>query len=481
VNTPAPSGATHPGDPPVGAPTGGSLWRHLWWWAWGALLAVWVTLVGVSYHTGAHEADEIADGQLHSLANHWLALPATQWPDAAPPAGAPRKPGVIERKRPSYTSEWALVLMQGDRLRLDTHGVAGLLPTPLRPGAQRRDLPGLPGPWHVWVQSGPADEPGGMRRVIVLAPTQTYTALGRDIAEHVARPALVMLPLVAALLAWALRRGLRPLRRLAAQVEALDLRGGERLPDERRFIEVQGMVNAIHTLIDDLQGQMRRERGFTSDVAHELRTPLTAVVWQAQRARQGQGEEQAQALDEVERQALRAGRILSQLLDLARAQGLDAQALQPVALGELAAKVLADHAQQAHEGRRELALQDDTALRLPGHPLMLELALRNLVDNALRHTPEGTQVLVRVWEQEQGAGIDVLDDGSGPTLRHAARADSGHLGIGLTLVRRIAELHGARLLPAPPIDHYRHGYRLAWPPVAPVPAAAAAAPSPLPA
>lgn len=475
MSTVGPSDGARAPEPTGGTPTGGSLWRHLWWWAWGALFAVWITLVGVSYHTGLHEADEIADGQLHSLASHWLALPPEQWPDAAPLAGAPRKPVVVVRKRPSYTSEWALVLMQGQRLRLDTHGLAGLLPADLRPGPQRRDLPGLDGTWHVWVQTGPADEAGGMRRVIVLAPTQTYTSLGRDIAEHVARPALVMLPLVAALLAWALRRGLRPLRRLAGQVEALDLRGGERLPSERRFIEVQGMVNAINTLIDDLQGQMRRERGFTSDVAHELRTPLTAVVWQAQRASQGQGEEQAEALREVERQALRAGRILSQLLDLARAQGLDAQAMQPVAMGELAAKVLADHAQQAHEGRRELALQDNTALRLPGHPLMLELALRNLVDNALRHTPEGTQVLVRVWEQDQGAGIDVLDDGSGPTLRHAARADSGHLGIGLTLVRRIAELHGARLLPAPPVDRYRHGYRLAWPLAAP------AAPSPLPA
>ena len=127
---------------------------------------------------------------------------------------------------------------------------------------------------------------------------------------------------------------------------------------------------------------------------------------------------------------------------------------EEVVLADLAARVLADHAPAAFEGGRELALQDDApGQQLSAHPLMLELALRNLVDNALRHTPPGTQVLVRTWQTPGEFGIDVLDDGGGPAHAptHApAPADKGsNLGIGLTLVRRIASEHGAELQAAP--------------------------------
>lgn len=444
-----------------------SLWRHLWWWVLGTTAAVWLTLAGVAFYTGQHEAEEIADGQLQSVAALWLALPAAQWPAAMPP-GMPQDAAALTQRRPAYNPEWAVLLWQGSTLVLDSHGLAERLPTPLAPGAHRLVLPPLPGAWRVWVQdsgSGPTQ-----RRVAVLVPMNAHARLGRDIAEHIVRPALVLLPLVALLLAWALQRGLRPLRRLARQVASLDLNSGDALPDERRFAELQGTVHAINTLVQNLQDQVRRERAFASDVAHELRTPLTALVWQARLAQDsGDAVEQTHALQQVERDALRAGRILSQLLDLARAQGLNRHSMVPVVLSDLAAHVLADHAQAAFDGGRELGLQDDApGLQLRAHPLMLELALRNLVDNALRHTPAGTQVLVRSWQDGASFGIDVLDDGGGPandaTATPAAPAGTGqNLGIGLTLVRRIASEHGAELQAAPLAAPWSHGWRIAWP------------------
>ena len=442
---------------------GPSLWRHLWWWALGTTAAVWLTLAAVAFYTGHHEAEEIAEGQLKSVASHWLALPIAQWPDAAA-AGPPRDAAALTRHKEAYTTEWAVLLWSGTSLRLDSHGLLTQLPPDLRPGLQRLHLPGLPGDWRVWVQD--AADASAPRRAVVLVPTQAHAALGRDIAEHVARPALVLLPLVAVLLAWALRRGLSPLRRLAGQVAALDLHSGTQLPEERRFAELQGTVHAINTLVQNLQDQVRRERGFASDVAHELRTPLTALMWQAKLAQNStDAAERTQALAQVERDALRAGRILSQLLDLARAQGLNPHSMVNVNLADLAGRVLADHAQAAFEGGRELALQDDApGLQLSAHPLMLELALRNLVDNALRHTPPGTQVLVRTWRDAEACGVDVLDDGGGPTaVPGPAEKHSHNLGIGLTLVRRIATEHGAQLAPAPQATPWTHGWRIAWP------------------
>lgn len=447
-----------------------SLWRHLWWWALGTTTAVWLTLAGVAFYTGHHEAEEIAVGQLKSVAQHWLSLPPAQWPEA-PATPPPRDAAALTRSKAAYTTEWAVLLWRGSDLRLDSHGLHARLPADLRPGLQRLALTGLPGQWRVWVQDAPeGDTP---RRAMVLVPLNAHAALGRDIAEHIVRPALVLLPLVALLLAWALQRGLVPLRRLGDQVAALDLHGGKHLPEERRFAELQGTVFAINTLVQNLQDQVRRERGFAADVAHELRTPLTALMWQAKLAQSStDAAERAQALAHVERDALRAGRILSQLLELARAQGLNPHSMVPVALADLAARVLADHAQAAFEGGRELALQDDApGQQLPAHPLMLELALRNLVDNALRHTPTGTQVLVRTWQSPMAFGIDVLDDGGGPA--HSPPHPPSHspvpvqagsnLGIGLTLVRRIAAQHGAQLLPAPLAPPWSHGWRIAWP------------------
>lgn len=439
-----------------------SLWLRLWWWVLGTTTAVWLTLAGVAFYTGYHEAEEIAEGQLKSVASHWLALPAAQWPEAAS-ATPVQDATALTRRKEAYTSEWAVLLWSGPNLRLDSHGLQPQLPTDLRAGLQRLRLPGLPGEWRMWVQD--ATDHGTPRRAVVLVPTQAHAALGRDIAEHIVRPALVLLPLVALLLAWALKRGLSPLRRLAGQVAALDLHSGNHLPDERRFVELQGTVHAINTLVQNLQDQVRRERGFAADVAHELRTPLTALVWQAQLARSSSdATERAQALTQVERDALRAGRILSQLLELARAQGLNRQGMVAVGLADLASTVIADHAQAAFEGGRELGLQDDApGQQTHGHPLMLELALRNLVDNALRHTPRGTQVLVRTWRSANAYGIDVLDDGGGPTNASAPAQPGHNLGIGLTLVRRIATEHGAELQPAPPTAEWSHGWRITWP------------------
>ena len=451
-----------------------SLWRHLWWWALGTTTVVWLTLAGVAFYTGHHEADEIAEGQLKSVAQHWLALPAAQWP-APGAAGPPRDASALTRRKAAYTSEWAVLLWRDHQLLLDSHGLQAKLTDHLRPGQQVLPLRDQPGDWRLWVED--ASDGTTVRRVAVLVPMRAHAALGRDIAEHIVRPALVLLPLVALLLAWALRRGLRPLRRLAHQVAALDLQGGQRLPDERRFAEVEGTVAAINTLVKNLQDQVRRERGFASDVAHELRTPLTALVWQARLARDSTAAEtRTAALQQVEQDALRAGRILAQLLDLARAQGLNPEAMVSVGLGPLAARVLADHAQTAFEGGRDLALQDDAPdLLVAGHPLMLELALRNLVDNALRHTPTGTQVLVRTWQEGATCGVDVLDDGGGPpgpataealavvtAAPELGREASPNLGIGLTLVRRIAAIHDAELSPAPLTGHWTHGWRLTW-------------------
>lgn len=437
------------------------LWRHLWAWTLGTLAAIWLILAVVAYHTGLHEADEITDGQLISTARLLLRAEARLGP--AVPASAASPAPVSTRPYDIHDApEVRLVLWEQDQLLWDTHGMASLLPDGLLPGHHTLWL-GAALPWRVLVAEAPV-RGNTIRRVAVLIETGRRQALGRDIAEHIVRPALILLPLVALLLAWAIRRGIAPLERLSDQIAALDLDAGKTLPAQQPFQELSATAHAINALVQRLQSQMERERRFTSDVAHELRTPLTSMVLQSRLARETvQGADRDAALATVEHDALRAGRILGQLLDLARAQSLDGQASEPVDLCALARQVVAAHVPMAYELGQELALEAPPhPVLVQGHATMLELALRNLVDNALRHTPGGTLVEVHAGHTaEGGTFLSVRDNGARAGAR--PRANPG-LGIGLTLVQRIAEAHGAVLEPIQGTPTAPQQFTLTWPP-----------------
>jgi two-component system sensor histidine kinase QseC len=293
-------------------------------------------------------------------------------------------------------------------------------------------------------------------------------ALAADISEHILLPALVFLPLVALMLASAIRRGLLPLQRLSGKIATLDVDAGQTLVPQQPYRELGVTVQSINALVLRLQAQIGRERRFAADVAHELRTPLTGLVLQARLARHGAGSEQAQALQAVEQGALRAGRILSQLLDLARAQSLTGDQSESVDLCALAVRVVSEHAALAHELGQDIALEaPEQALVLSGQSTLLELALRNLVDNALRHNPSGTYVEVRVVRDHAGqVTLSVSDDGgdfSGARTAAPDTAPDTGLGIGLTLVERIAQSQGAQLVRDGGAAPFGKRFALVWP------------------
>ena len=415
------------------------LWRHLWNWTLGALLVVWLTLVAVAWYTGHHEAEEITDGQLIAVARLWMR--------AAPHDEPAAQQDVRQGRVSAYVQDVALIQWDDERLVTDTHGMAQGLglsaPPPL--GFSVRPFQGLQGPsqWRLYVAGQQAD--GHERRVAVLMDMAHRYDLGRDVALHVARPALLVLPLIALVLWWTIRRGLRPLERLSREVAALDTANGQRLDDRQRFREFSSTVTAINTLVDTLQTRAQREREFASDVAHELRTPLSAIALQARAA---QTDPTPEHLQRLEQEALRAGRILTQLLDLARAQRNSGDS-EPVAtaLGEVAADLIAAHAQQAYDSGHELSLvQPDAPVTVRVTPMLLELALRNLIANALRHTPPGTQVAVEVWRGPQGCGVSVSDDGQRAGAPVVSAAATHGLGLGLRLVERMAEQMGGQLV-----------------------------------
>ena len=423
-----------------------TLWRHLWRRSFGAVLAVWIALSAVAIYTGFHEARKMLDAQLASVGQLWLAA-AVDRPSGA--ASAPAPGPTPPARQGEYFQNLAVLAWEDGALVSDAHRLAaGLdLSALAAPGFHTVVFTDAGGQhdWRAYVAQQPRS--GRLYRVAVLVELRARNALGWDMAEHVTLPALLLLPLVALLLGWSIRRGLRPLERLSREVAELDSAAGQRLSAAHRHREFVSTVSAINALVDSLQAQAERERAFASDVAHELRTPLAAIALQAGAA---QHEPSPERLAQLEQDALRAGRILAQLLDLARAQrepgSAQAAAAMPlVDLAEIAAPLVAEQAPQGHASGHELSLSAPAEpVRVRAAPLQLELALRNLIGNALRHTPPGSQIMVEVWRSVEEQGVSVSDDGQRPGAP-PARASSDGLGLGLRLVERLAEQMGARL------------------------------------
>ncbi|MEZ5706424.1 MAG: histidine kinase dimerization/phospho-acceptor domain-containing protein [Burkholderiaceae bacterium] len=433
--------------------------RYLLRWALGAVVVVWLTLIAVAWATGLREARKFSDGQLVAVARFWV--------QSVPAPAVSVGPAELAQLQHEYLQDMAILDWKDGQLISDSHGLA--------PGLSLSALP-VSGFANVVYRAGELEserrayvvtfeQNGHQRRIAVLMDLKKRAELGNDIAEHIAEPAVLVFPLVALFLWWAIRRGLRPLDRLSFDVAALDGIARRRLDPEHRFREFNSTVYAINTLMETLEKQAQRERAFASDVAHELRTPLAAMTLLASAA---QADPTPERLAQLEKESLRAGRILAQLLDLARAQRagsesrVQGQQPLPVNVGELALAQVAAHAQEAHETRHELSFsQPDHLVTLPVAPMLLELALRNLIDNALKHTPPHTQVNVELEASGSVISLSVSDDG-GHRAAGEEVAESGGLGLGLRLVERLAQEMGAVLVRDDGVPPMSTRFTLRW-------------------
>ena len=279
-------------------------------------------------------------------------------------------------------------------------------------------------------------------------------ALANDTLTRLVIATASMLILAAGSLAWVLALTIRPLRRTAQLVD-------QRSPDDLRPVddagapsEVRPLLTALNQLLGRVRDTLTAERRFTADASHELRTPLAAIRANAQVLLAARDDAERQLttrdlLDSVDR----GTRLIEQLLGLARADEQAATGLQTlVSLDELARIQLREQAQAA--ARKDIASQlDAQSVVVRGVPALLMALVRNLVDNAIRYTPDGCDVSIRTRYHEGWAEFSVCDAGPGIAPEERERVferfyripgtDAVGSGLGLSIVKRIAELHGA--------------------------------------
>jgi two-component system sensor histidine kinase QseC len=319
----------------------------------------------------------------------------------------------------------------------------------LRPGFSERQLDGVR--WRTfaiassrghWYLSGEREDVRG--------------EIASEIAQGILRPLLIELPLLAVLVGIIIHLGQRSLRRVTAEVQARAVNQLQQIDDRRVPLEIRGLVAAINRLLAALDGALRHERQFTADAAHELRTPLAALRLHLSNLTQSDNDTGRQQSERHLAQGIsRLERLVSQLLTLSRLEPGSPIALRPVHLAPIARTVIAELVDAGLANGVDLGLDVECDGSVQGDELSLGVLLRNLLDNALRYSPRPGQVQARIacsagtvllCIEDSGPGIDtelqqrVFDR----FYRQPGSASDGS-GLGLSIVRRIAELHGANV------------------------------------
>lgn len=282
--------------------------------------------------------------------------------------------------------------------------------------------------------------------VQLLRREDLYRELQEQVIEDIVTPAvagsLASLLLLGLLIAFSLW----PLTRLARQLESRNSDSLEPVRLATPAKEIQVLRDAVNGLMRGVDDVLTRERRFAADVAHELRTPLTTLKLEL-----GSAEPDLEA---SKAEVGRLARLVEQLLTLARLEeGQWRQHFAQVALAELFGRVLERHREAFRRADIELMSRLLPA-SVAGDPVLLEILLRNLLDNVTDHCPPGCRAEVVLEVMDGNALLTVSDTGTGIDENRrrqmsagATRLDSrsgGH-GLGLAICHRIAEVHGATL------------------------------------
>jgi two-component system sensor histidine kinase TctE len=269
-----------------------------------------------------------------------------------------------------------------------------------------------------------------------------------------------LLIVVTALTLWyAVGRGLSPLGALRREIENRSHRDLSALPEQQAPQEVRPLIHAMNQLLERLSLTLAAQQRFIADAAHQLRTPIAGLKTQTELALRQTPPGEAQAtLRQLRSAAEQTTRLVNQLLSLARAEPPigRAQASAIIDLRQLAREATTEWVPRAIERNVDLGFDADSQVaEVEGDPFLLREMLNNLLDNAVRYTQSGGQVTVRIARSSGGPMVSIEDNGPGIPDSERARvferfyrvlgSGAEGCGLGLAIVREIAQNHGAEV------------------------------------
>ena len=419
-----------------------SIRRRLLAYLSGGLLALWLATALASAAVALHEINEIADSQMSQLARSLMQVPQAAAGSTAdlPPAGGAE----------SSNNGFAIWDKHGTLLLADRYGRE--IPFQTASGFHNNRAAWQGSAWRYLYLH---DEHSGRTVAVSQRLKERLSTLTNALWVQLALTFL-SLPLLLWLIARGIRRGLMPLDLLAGELAARNAQSLQPV-SEQVPAETLPLVQSLNALLARVAESLAREQRFTADAAHELRSPLAALKVQAEVLAMSSDEaEQQHHLGNIHESIDRANRLTEQLLTLARLDPMQALPdAQPIDWQRSAHQALQSVNLQAREKRVQLKLECACGFGqvFPplGNEVLLQLMLRNLLDNAIRYSPPNSHVTLTLAAN----GLSVCDEGPGIAAEHLPRirerfyrlpgqSQQGS-GLGLSIVERIADLHGLRL------------------------------------
>ena len=300
-----------------------------------------------------------------------------------------------------------------------------------------------------------AERDGALSMTMIMPADRSNVFITLNSRGYVLLPLLISLPFLIVPAWLSIRLALRPWRKVAAEVASRGPQDLSPLAYRARHREMRGMVDGINALMRRVGDSAQRERAFIADAAHELRTPLAAMRVNVE-ALQGQTGDarQRQLLDGILNSGARATRLVSQLLRLMRSDATAEEAV-PLAFDELVQERMAVMSGIAHARGVELELGGDSGLRVAGRREGLVSLVDNVLDNAIKYSPDRGTVHAHLRREEGSVVLRIADQGPGiaPELRERVfdrffrdpRQTQSGSGLGLTIARAVAEQHGGTI------------------------------------
>ncbi len=414
---------------------------------------VWLGAAALTWVNASHEIDELLDGHLAQSAALLVAQQTGHGNGGDSVTNPADKPDPVS-DAPSlhkYAPKVAFQVFHEGRLTLRSANVGAAPLSSTRRGFETVRLSDG-SEWRVFAAQGNE----GDVQVFVGEQTSSRNSILWAVLKSVMVPLIFALPLLAVVGWLAVRHGLVPLRHLSQaltrrQPQALEPVVLGDLPSE-----IEPVVQSLNALFERIGNMVASERRFTADAAHELRTPIAAIRTQAQVAL-GAGSDDAQR-DRSLRYTLegcdRATHLVEQLLTLSRLETSGADAPTGlVNLSVITQRIAAGLAMTALGRDQVLELDAPSACVVAADDMLTSVLIRNLLDNALRYSPDGAKVSLSVIKTDQQVVLQVDDSGPGLSESEIARLGerfyrvlgSGQTGSGLgwSIVRRIAAVYGA--------------------------------------
>lgn len=269
----------------------------------------------------------------------------------------------------------------------------------------------------------------------------------------------LILPIIGLFIWILINQSLQPLNQVIEQIRKRDPKHLQALKISDTPSEIQPLIIEINQLLTRLKEGISREQHFASDAAHEIRTPLTVIKTLAQNTLHAKNSKEIEmALHKIIDNVDRGSHVIMQLMDMTKTIS-DVHKkfnLKTIHLTDLTLESLSELVPEALEKNIEVEFEaEKNCPEIQGNPIALQILIRNLVDNAIRYSPNDTHVYVQIYSTEESVILEVRDEGPGiprakkdKVFERFYRAQNKHApqgsGLGLAIVKQIAELHHAQ-------------------------------------